>query len=117
MGWTQSPSYFSAFIDTIADMANNPEFSTTSSHPLFRISQTLPIPQAKLFHPITILLGEHTTPNVTYDNCSISPSSSRYDQCRNPFIPRLRSLREDSGQSNGILLTDEIDSRIVFQSA
>ncbi len=31
-----------------------------------------------------------------------------YERCRNPFVPRLRSLREDSGQSNGILLTDEI---------
>ena len=26
----------------------------------------------------------------------------------NPFVPRLLSLREDSGQSNGILLADEI---------
>ncbi len=25
--------------------------------------------------------------------------------CRNPFVPRLRSLREDSGQRNDVLLT------------
>jgi hypothetical protein len=29
-------------------------------------------------------------------------------RCPNPVVPRLRSLREDSEQSNGILLTDEI---------
>ncbi len=41
---------------------------------------------------------------------SIQEKYSNYvnQTCRNLFVLRLRSLREDSGQSNGILLTDEI---------
>ena len=46
---------------------------------------------------------------------------SAEEACRNPVVPRLRSLREDSGQSNGVLLTVEIRIKLVpwlvFQSA
>ena len=52
---------------------------------------------------------------LKYVKCPLFPL------CRNPVVPRLRSLREDSGQSNGVLLTVEIRIKLVpwlvFQSA
>jgi hypothetical protein len=53
-------------------------------------------------HPL-VLLGASFL-EFLYPSC-LTALVSTEEACHNPFIPRLQSLREDSGQSYGIVLT------------
>jgi hypothetical protein len=69
MGWAQSPPFFCAYTETIADMANSTSTLTPSTslpHPLLAPSQTHEDATTTTFHPSATVLGSPNTPPLAY---------------------------------------------------
>jgi hypothetical protein len=69
MGWAQSPPFFCAFTETIADVTNStstPTPSTYLPHPLLAPSKTSDSPTSTAFHPTATVLGSPNAPPLAY---------------------------------------------------
>jgi hypothetical protein len=77
MGWSESPPFFCAHTETVADMVNQPEYHvdipTNSPHHLYPKTQQehLALPTHTHFHPDAVLLGQTTTPPTPYTDVYI----------------------------------------------
>jgi hypothetical protein len=70
MGWTHSPPYFCAYMETITDMTNNTTF-VPPTHPLLTETQCIPSPQQETFHERAVILGANNTPPLEYTDVYI----------------------------------------------
>jgi hypothetical protein len=69
MGSAQSPPFFCAFTETIADVTNStstPTPSTYLPHPLLAPSKTSDSPTSTAFHPTATVLGSPNAPPLAY---------------------------------------------------
>jgi len=66
MGWAQSPPFFCAYTETIADIANTPMNLPATQHLLLLASQLPNHPQHSTFHPSAIVLGNSNTAPLSY---------------------------------------------------
>lgn len=72
MGWAQSPPFFCAYTETIADLTNS--HPATSMHLRLHETQThhLDLPHQLHFHPTAITLGSPTAPPISYTDVYIN---------------------------------------------
>jgi hypothetical protein len=73
MGWSQSPPYFCAFMETVTDMANTAVAAhlPVPQHPSYPATQALPVPTANAFTPDAIILGPPHLPPLAYHDVYI----------------------------------------------
>jgi len=71
MGWSQSPPFFCAYTESIADLSNTPTNTTHPPHPLLKSSQLPHHPQHDAFHPSAVVLGTRDTAPLQYTDVYI----------------------------------------------
>jgi hypothetical protein len=105
MGWTQSPPYFCAYTETVADIANTTAH-TFPPHPLLGPSQ---LPEhhhmETQFHPNAVLLGDPTTPPLSYtdvyiDDFITTAQPPRHHTTLNNLLHAIDSVFHDHPRSN-----------------
>lgn len=64
MGWTHSPPYFCAYMETITNIANTS--NTSVLHQALATTQCASLPQETSFHPSAITLGPKNAPKLCY---------------------------------------------------
>jgi hypothetical protein len=71
MGWAQSPPYFCAFTETVADLSNFGAHQNLPSHALLESSQHFEQSTHNTFHEDAIVLGDASKPPLSYTDVYI----------------------------------------------
>jgi hypothetical protein len=71
MGWAQSPPFFCAFTETVADLVNATLHIPHADHTLLERTQALPLPKQPTFHPSAITYPRSNQPPLAYTNIYI----------------------------------------------